>query len=218
MQTITVAISPEGINYLFSKLLGGQIAQALTTHLAAPPTQTFNPSDFTVANGDKNTGISVNLSNGKFKIFNPTFGGWEQGKGDGSLFTVTMNTGKVEADYAWSESYTETDWVWGGLHSPSHWGKPQPGSGRGQGRACSTVMRQDGTRDGRPPNRGRGRRPGNKHAFRLRAAVGLLRVEAPTAARAVGGEAGRATSPIAGTRDTASSPSHAIMRAMAAAP
>src|SRR5208282_1819230 len=129
MQTITVAISPEGINYLFSKLLGGQIAQALTTHLAAPPTQTFNPSDFTVANGDKYTGISVNLSNGKFKIFNPTFGGWEQGKGDGSLFTVTMNTGKVEADYAWSESYTETDWVWGGLHSPSHWGKPQPGSG-----------------------------------------------------------------------------------------
>jgi hypothetical protein len=34
---------------------------------------------------------------------------------------------------------------------------------------CPILMRQDGTRAGRPPNRSRGRRPGNKNSFRLRA-------------------------------------------------
>jgi hypothetical protein len=39
-----------------------------------------------------------------------------------------MNTGNVEADYAWSESYTETRWIMG-WKSAGHWGNPQPGSG-----------------------------------------------------------------------------------------
>jgi hypothetical protein len=129
MQTVTVAISLEGINYLFSKLLGGQIAQALKTHLAAPPTQTFRPPDFTVSNGSKYSGVSVHLSSGMFKSFNSTFGRWEQGRGDGSRFTVTINTGNVETDYAWSESFTETRWIPAMFHSPGHYGTPHPGSG-----------------------------------------------------------------------------------------
>jgi hypothetical protein len=85
---------------------------------------------------------------------------------------------------------------------------------------CPILMRQDGTRAGRPPNRSRGRRPGNKNSFRLRAPLsdcyGSRRCRRCGGGAVVGG--GPSSSPIAGTRHTASRPSHAIMRAMAAAP
>ena len=71
-----------------------------------------------------------------------------------------------------------------------------------------------------PPTRGRGV-DRDKHPFACMRRCRIAPARDPVACcggGAVAGEAGRATSPIAGTRDTASSPSHAIMRATAAAP
>jgi hypothetical protein len=73
----------------------------------------------------------------------------------------------------------------------------------------------------RPPklvSRASGRR---QECFRVRAPLSFVSTRNPVASLrwpGIAGGANRATSPIAGTRDTAISLSHAIMRAMAAAP
>ena len=80
-------------------------------------------------------------------------------------------------------------------------------------RECAIVFHRDEARRAGPPTRPSRRRPGNKHSFPQRAAVALLRLETRSPA-AAGQRLGSrpATSPVAGTRDTASSPSYAIMR------
>ena len=130
MQSVTVALSPTGIQYLLQTLIGDQIARALEDNLTAPP-YSFSVPPFNNLPGGSSiendyTGITISLSGGTFKSFKPAFKSCVQGPATASQFTITMVASEVELDYAWNETFTSQQFTWnrGGMKVPA--GQPTP--------------------------------------------------------------------------------------------
>jgi hypothetical protein len=107
MQGIGVAISPTGLDSLFTNLIGPQIVSLLSSGLTVPdytmppPTPSWTehgPSGQTESYGD----YALNLTDGAFRTFNPTYSGYTQ---SGDQFVVTLSAPNTVITYTWAETY-----------------------------------------------------------------------------------------------------------------
>jgi hypothetical protein len=104
MQGITVALSPQGIQYFVEGLKSD-----LETHLSKiqPVDRTFSVPDFTINGGDNNyQSISIVLSKGTMTGFNIQSQSLKQ---TNSNFQLTLISGSLNTQYNWQESYQERD-------------------------------------------------------------------------------------------------------------
>lgn len=104
MQGITVAISPEGIDYFVEGL-----KSELETHLALlqPVDRTISVPNFS-DNGGANyyQNISIGLSNGKMTGFSIVSQDVQQ---TDAKFQLTITSGSLSTQYTWKETYQEQD-------------------------------------------------------------------------------------------------------------
>ncbi|HEX8745429.1 MAG TPA: hypothetical protein VF712_20055 [Thermoleophilaceae bacterium] len=104
MQAITVAIGPVGVSYFGQALLATELVGALGR--LAPPPRSFTAPDFRkpeVGGYEDFSKIKIDLSQGGFSGFAPTFGGLLQQAG--GHFQVPMSVSNFDATYTWSESF-----------------------------------------------------------------------------------------------------------------
>jgi hypothetical protein len=103
MQGIGVAVTPAGLQYLLTQLLGEEIAQALASKLTVPPYSMTVP-DWTVDSLDQEfyNNYSLALTNGAFNNFAPVFSSYTQ---DQATFVLTVTAPNTEVSYTWTEKY-----------------------------------------------------------------------------------------------------------------
>ncbi len=104
MQAITVAIGPVGVSYFGQSLLASELVGALGR--LAPPPRSLTAPDFRkpeVGGYEDFSQIKINLSNGGFSAFAPTFGALQQQPG--GRFQVAMGASNFDVTYDWNESF-----------------------------------------------------------------------------------------------------------------
>lgn len=106
MQALTVALSPDGLQYLAQKLVVGRMVQALSG--LTPPNTSVPVADITLSTSS--TGamtiaekIVITLSNGSLVNFAPAFQSLTQGPN--GQFTLVLVTSNVTVNYTWNEQY-----------------------------------------------------------------------------------------------------------------
>jgi hypothetical protein len=129
LQSLTIAMSLGGIQYLFQTTLQPSIVSALqkmtmpAPSINLPSPLLFNPGQGAAAAAEPGwppmhfptywaVNASVSLSNGSLENFSPTFQEITQGT-DGE-FTVKMSAENLVVDYNWNESYDEQKCAWDG--------------------------------------------------------------------------------------------------------
>ena len=94
------------MRYLTQYYLGGSIEKVLSTSLV-PPDQTLSLGDIVIdrtkAGSTRAAGVSVSLTGGSLRNFNPAFQSMTQG--DSGNFVITFMTTGMSAHYSWSEHY-----------------------------------------------------------------------------------------------------------------
>lgn len=104
MQAVSVAIGPVGVAYFGHSLLASELVGALGR--LAPPPRSLTAPDFRkpeVGGYEDFSQIKINLSNGGFSNFTPTYGALAQQIG--GHFQVTVSAANFDATYDWNESF-----------------------------------------------------------------------------------------------------------------
>jgi hypothetical protein len=119
MQGIGAAISPTGLGYLLTNLLGAKIASALQANLTVPPYTMGNVAPWTNSRPGVTSqyqDYSMQLSDGKFLSFEPSFASYQQ---SGSQISVIMSAPNTQVSYTWCETFQEDQTFYGGRGSSS---------------------------------------------------------------------------------------------------
>lgn len=121
MQGITLALSPEGINFFVTEILTkGSLNQALNSlkpvdHTVSVP-GTIDTPTWLDGNGAKwqgvCTNISIQLSNGSIKDITPVASSLTLEQQQNGVFQMAFSTESFTANYSWEESYTQQNQVW----------------------------------------------------------------------------------------------------------
>src|ERR1022692_688447 len=106
MQALTVAISPSGLQYLVPRLVGGQMAKALSglvppsISVPVPNITLYAPPGAPETVAEK---IVISLSNGSLSNFTPAFQSTTQGAN--GQFTIVLVASNLTVNYSWNEQY-----------------------------------------------------------------------------------------------------------------
>lgn len=109
MQALTIAISSSGLQYLAPKLIGGQLAKALSG--LVPPGNSIPVPDILLSTSPDGTSstvaekISVSLGNGSISNLTPTVQSMTQGAN--GQFTFVLVATNLTVHYSWNERYEE---------------------------------------------------------------------------------------------------------------